>query len=372
MQDSIIQELQQLHAAGLSRSLHTLESAQGAEVLLQGRKLINFSSNDYLGLANSPELRAAMIEGVERYGAGSGASRLICGGSLPHAQLEQALATFKGTQAALTFSSGFAVAHGVIPALMGREDIILMDKLCHACLVDAAKLSGATLRIFPHNHLEKLERLLQTYAGKRILIITESIFSMDGDTAPLRHIVALKQRYGAWLMVDEAHAVGIRGPHGRGLVAEQELESQVELQMGTLSKALGLSGGYIASSQPVIDLLLHKARSFIYSTAPVPALAHAATIALQLCIGVEGEQRRRQLRTNLSEWGSTELSAIHPIIIGNEQATLEHSARLFEAGYLIPAIRYPTVAKGRARLRVTLTAAHNVEQIHALSRALRS
>jgi 8-amino-7-oxononanoate synthase len=366
----VAEELSALEAAGLRRSLRVIQADQPPWITLEGERLLNFSSNDYLGLAGSDELRAAMLQGVERYGVGSGSARLVCGTSPAHEELEAVLAEFKSTEAALSFSSGFAVPMGVIPALMGKDDVILLDKLSHACLVDAAKLSGATLRVFPHNHLEKLERLLASSQGRRTLIVTESIFSMDGDTAPLREIVQLKERYGAWLLVDEAHGVGLRGPQGRGLVAEQELEGRVELQMGTLSKALGVSGGYIAASRQLIDLLINRARSFIYSTAPPPAIAHAAAAAVELVRGVEGEQRRRLLRRNLAAFGRTDFSAIVPVILGAEAAALSVSQQLRKAGFLVPAIRYPTVAKGSARLRITLSALHEPEHIAALQAAM--
>jgi 7-keto-8-aminopelargonate synthetase-like enzyme len=364
-------ELHELEQRSLRRSLRSLDSPQGPVVQLNGREVINFSSNDYLGLASSDVLKNAMMEGIARYGAGSGASRLVCGGLAPHRELEEALAAFKGAEAALTFSSGFAVALGVIPALMGKDDVIIMDKLCHASLVDAARLSGATIRIFPHNHLEKLERLLQSHEGRRTLVITESIFSMDGDAALLKEIVEFKDQHGAWLLLDEAHAVGVLGPQGRGLAAALGLEQRIDLQMGTLSKSLGLSGGYLAASRTVIDLLVNKARSFIYSTAPSPAVAHAASAALQLCLSAEGDARRAQLQANLAALGrGVQPSAIVPVIIGDESAAMQLSAQLLEEGYLIPAIRYPTVARGTARLRVTLSAAHRASQVLPLAARL--
>ena len=252
----IEKEIEEIRAAGLFRELRTLHSPQGPMVERGGRELINFSSNDYLGLAASDELKAALQEGIDRYGAGSGAARLVCGSLAPHEELEDEIARFKGTEAALSFSSGYAVALGTIPALMGKDDVIILDKLCHASLVDAARLSGATVRVFPHNHLDKLEKLLRgaAEAGSRTLVVTESIFSMDGDAATLREIVELKDRHGAWLMLDEAHAVGVIGPQGRGLAAALGLETRIELQMGTLSKAVGLSGGYLAASRAVISL----------------------------------------------------------------------------------------------------------------------
>ena len=365
-----------LKAGGLWRELRFLDSPQGPVVKSsEGRACINFSSNDYLGLASADDLKNALHEGVERYGAGSGASRLVCGTLQPHMALEEALASFKGTEAALSFSSGFAVPLGVIPALVGPGDTIILDKLCHASLVDAARLSGAILRIFPHNQLGKLERLLQTAQG-RVLVVAESIYSMDGDACPLAEMVELKDRHGAWLMLDEAHAVGVLGPQGRGLAAQRGLEQRVELQMGTLSKALGLSGGYLAASRSVIDLLINRARSFIYSTAPPPCIAHAAKTALELIAGPEGEKRRAKLWQNLHLMkdklcpeGPIE-SAILPLIIGDENEAMAMSLRLREQGFLIPAIRYPTVARGAARLRITLSAAHESAEVQQLLAAL--
>ena len=369
-------QLDQLRGEGLWRELRTMDSPQGPLLEHEGREFLNFSSNDYLGLATTAELKAALQEGVARYGAGSGASRLVCGSLRPHADLEAALADFKGAEAALTFSSGFAVPVGTLPALLGPGDTILMDKLSHACLVDAARLSGATLRIFPHNHLGKLERLLQTAQG-RVLIVTESIFSMDGDAAPLREIVELKDRYGAWLLVDEAHAVGVLGPQGRGLAAALGLEGRIELQMGTLSKALGLSGGYLAASRQVIDLLINRARSFIYTTAPLPAVAHAALRALELIRSAEGDRRRSLLHAHVEKVRSslgldhTSSSAILPLILGDEATAMAASATLRDAGLMVPAIRYPTVARGSARLRITLSAAHQPEQVTRLIQQLK-
>lgn len=381
---SIATELAELEASGLRRRLRVLESSQGTVVKISGREVVNFSSNDYLGLADSEALRGAFAEGIQKYGAGSGASRLVCGGMESHHELEAALAEFKGTAAALTFSSGFAVALGTITALMGTGDVIILDKLCHASLVDAARLSGATIRVFPHNHLGKLEKLLASSAAaaRRVLVVTESIFSMDGDAAALADIVELKDRHGAWLMLDEAHGVGVLGPQGRGLAAALGLEQRVELQMGTLSKAFGLAGGYLAASREVVDLMINKARSFIYTTAPPPALAHAAGTALRLIQGAEGDRRRARLQANVESLlssrlpgleprvGTLDKSAILPMIIGDEARAMQLSARLLEEGFLIPAIRYPTVARGSARLRLTLSAAHEPGQIEALAMSL--
>ena len=371
---NLTSELDDLHAQGLWRELRPLEEVDGVKVKREGRELVNFSSNDYLGLACSEELRQALVEGVSKYGGGSGASRLVCGTHRVHMELEEALADFKRTQAALCFSSGFAVALGTIPALMGSGDTILLDKLCHASLVDAARLSGAVIRVFPHNHLDKLSRLLATATG-RVLIVTESIFSMDGDAAALREIVELKEKHGAWLLLDEAHAVGVLGPQGRGLAAALGLENRIELQMGTLSKTLGLSGGYLAASRQVIDLLINRARSLIYSTAPPPHLAYAAGEMLKLIAREEGEKRRQRLHEHISKLSDllqtpAHPAAILPVILGGESEALEASKNLLEAGFLVPAIRFPTVARGRARLRITLSAGHLPEQILNLGRHL--
>jgi 8-amino-7-oxononanoate synthase len=379
--------LAQWQTQGLARSLRRVESTDGARLNLPHREVVNFSSNDYLGLSGSAALRAAMKEGVERFGVGAGASRLVCGNFAPHEDLEAALAGFKGTEAALAFSSGYATALGVIPAVVGPGDVIILDKLSHASLIDAAKLSGATIRIFPHNHLGKLERLLvgareKHGATTRVLVVTESIFSMDGDAAPLEDIVTLKEKHGAWLLVDEAHAVGLLGPQGRGYVASLGLEKQVELQMGTLSKAIGVSGGYVATSSAVRELLINRARSFIYSTAPPPAVAWTAKHAISFLQSAEGEARRQKLWSNkrlllsllggaFSAQTTTLPAAILPIIIGDEEAAVQTSAALLEAGYLIPAIRYPTVSRGAARLRLTLSAVHEAGQIEALVACLR-
>ncbi len=376
-------DLAPLHAASLHRCLRVLESPQSSQVSWQGQDLLNFSSNDYLGLANAAPLRAAFKEGLDLYGAGSGASRLVCGTLPPHAALEHTLAQFKKTEAALTFSSGYATAMGTLPALCGPDDFILLDKLSHASLIDAARLSGATLRVFPHNHMGKLEHLLQWTRSKasatsRILVVTESIFSMDGDWADLWDIIRLKETYGALLLLDEAHAFGIHGPQGRGLAAKLGLSSRVDIQMGTFSKAIGLSGGYLCGSRSLVDLLVNRARSFIYSTAPSPALAHATGEVLRHWLPTAyGDDRRIRLWNNLSyltqamEGRIAEpSSAIVPLMIGSEAEAVRLSGALLEAGILIPAIRYPTVAKGRARLRLTLTAIHSKEQIDTLAAIL--
>jgi glycine C-acetyltransferase/8-amino-7-oxononanoate synthase len=374
------EQLAAIETANLRRRLRRLDSAQGAEVVVAGQSLVNFSSNDYLGLADDARLRAAAAAAIDRYGVGSGASRLVCGTQGPHVELEAALARFKRTEAALTFSTGYAAAVGTIPALAGADDVLILDKLCHASLVDAARLSGATIRIFPHNHLGKLERLLawgrETKPHGNVIVVTESVFSMDGDLAPLGEIVELKDRFGAWLFVDEAHGVGVLGPNGRGLAAELGLGDRVEIQMGTLGKALGASGGVICGSARLIDLIINRARSFIFSTAAPAAAAAAAAEAVRLLDTGEAEPLRRQLWANIQQLGAAAssralpTSAIVPVIIGGESEAMAASEGLKGQGLLVPAIRYPTVAKGQARLRVTLSAAHSPDQISRLAGAL--
>src|SRR5437667_1618818 len=381
------EQLEALRARSLERKLREISSAQGPEVQIAGRRLINFSSNDYLGLAGDSRLCEAAIGAIREFGVGAGASRLVSGTQSPHLRLENALAKWKQAEAALSFSSGYAAAFGTVPALVSKDDVILLEKLCHASLIDGAKLSGATLRVFPHNHLGKLEEHLEwvrrQHPGKRILILTESVFSMDGDRAPLRELIELKKRFGALLILDEAHAVGVIGPNGRGLAAAENLGDEVDVQMGTLSKALGASGGYICGSHDLIEWLINCARSFIYSTAPPPAIAAAASAAIDFLSSSEGEARRlllwkkiellrRLLPANaMNTKSSAATSAIFRWIVGDEQAALNLASALQSEGFLVPAIRYPTVAKGSARLRITVTASHDEDRIRALCDAIR-
>jgi 8-amino-7-oxononanoate synthase len=387
MKDLFREALEVLRSRALDRHLREINSAQGPEVEIGGRRLINFSSNDYLGLANDPRLREAATSAIDKFGVGAGASRLISGTQSPHLRLERALAAWKGTEASLSFSSGYAAALGTIPALVGKDDVIVLDKLCHASLIDGARLSGAVLRVFPHNHVGKLESHLEwarrEHPGKRVLIVTESVFSMDGDRAPLRELVELKKRFGAVLMLDEAHAVGVIGPNGRGLAAAENLDRDVDIQMGTLSKALGASGGYICGSHTLIEWLINRARSFIYSTAAPPAIAATALAAVDFLTSPEGEKRRLLLwerirlmqqllpRAELKAEDVGARSAIFSLVVGDEQAALNLATALQSEEFLVPAIRYPTVAKGAARLRVTVTASHEEGQIGALCEAIK-
>jgi 7-keto-8-aminopelargonate synthetase-like enzyme len=415
LNEQLAAELERARAAGLYRSLRLIASAQGPRIVLDGGKFLNFSSNDYLGLANDPLLKRAAVAAVHRYGVGAGASRLVCGNLAPYDELEQKLARFKGKEAAIVFGSGYTANVGTISALVGENDVVILDKLDHASIIDGARQSGATIRVYPHKDMRKLEALLQWAVGAvsrvrprccglrgsrgnrdrlvrrslgegrsglkspptnqakpRILIITETIFSMDGDLAPLAEIVELKDRYGAWLMIDEAHATGLFGKHRRGLAEAVGVEERVEIVLGTLSKALGCAGGFVVGSQTLIDYLRNRARSLIYSTALPPAVCASASAAVKCVMGASGRRRCdqlwrnvRQMHDGLSDLGiqSESNSPIIPLIIGSETAAVEISQQLFERGIFVPAIRFPTVPKGKARLRVTATARHSAEDI---------
>jgi 8-amino-7-oxononanoate synthase len=373
--DAILRaELNALDAAHLRRTLHPVDKWPA--------NMRNFAANDYLGLSRHPALIAAASTATARLGTGAGASRLVTGTDSAALALEDELARWKEKEAALVFSTGFAAALGTIPAVVGEGDTVILDKLAHASLIDAARLSGATVRTFLHNDLNRLATLLDKTAGgkARVLIVTESIFSMDGDRAPLRELVELKNRHGAWLMVDEAHATGLYGATGAGLIAEAGLSAQVEIVMGTLSKALGSVGGYIAGSRVLIDTLINRARSFIYSTALPPGVIAASHAAVDIARGSEGVALRDRLSRNIAHfhkglppaWKERPLSAsaIQPLICGEAAAALDLSARLRAAGFLIPAIRYPTVPRGSARLRLTLSAAHADKDIDAFNATL--
>jgi len=387
-ENEMASRLAQLRREKLHRELRRVRSPQGPRVIADSRSVLNFSSNDYLGLANHPALRDAAAQAAAEWGAGSGASRLICGSLSIHHELEEALAGFKGTEAALTFSTGYATALGTIGALLGKDDVVIIDKLVHASAVDAARLCGAKLRVFAHNDPNDLEKKLKwatsrsrpTPHASRIVVVTESIFSMDGDLAPLREIIELKDKYGAWLMLDEAHATGLFGEKRRGLAEACELAHRIEIQMGTLGKALGAAGGYVCGSCSLIDLLVNRARSFIFSTAPVPAASAAAKAAIHLVQSGEGEILRARLWQNVDHAKNTIIntgwplppvrSPIIPLMVGEESKAIQLATAFREQDLFIPAIRYPTVARGAARLRLTVTAAHSPDDIATLGNIL--
>lgn len=357
---------------GLYRRLRAVEGAQDAAIVLEGQEVLLFSSNNYLGLANHPALKQAAQEAIAQYGCGSGASRLISGSMAVHHELEQRLARLKKTEAALVFPTGYHANIGVLSALMGPGDTILSDSLNHASIIDGCRLSRADTRVYRHADTAHLGELLKACpaTGQR-LIVTDSVFSMDGDLAPLAEIVSLAQQYDAWVMVDEAHATGVFGPHGSGLVEELGLTGRVDIQMGTLGKALGCVGAFVAGSHELIDWLVNRARSFIYTTAIPPAVAAAVLAALDI---VEQEpERRRQLWNNtrvladgLRSLGYTlgaTRSQILPVIIGEARETMVVAAAILQRGVFAHGIRPPTVLEGTSRIRVTPMATHTQDHL---------
>jgi 8-amino-7-oxononanoate synthase len=367
--------LAELKTHGLLRELRVIESEAGPTVRIAGRSVILMASNDYLGLAAHPGVKRAAIEAIRRYGVGAGASRLISGTLAPHAALEDALARFKGTARSLVFGSGYLANIGLIPALVGRDGLILADRLCHASLLDGCQLSGADFRVYRHRDVSHLEKLLaKRRAGRDALIVTDGVFSMDGDLAPLPELTALAERYGARLLVDDAHGTGVLGRHGRGSLEHFGLEHRVPFHMGTLGKALGTAGAYVAASETVIEYLLNRARSFIYTTAPPPACAAATVAALEL-LRAEPERRTRlwqnhgRLRSGLAALGfrlTDTQSPIVPVLIGEPRTTLALAHRLLELGVYAPAVRPPTVPKDTSRLRLTVTSEHTAGHLDSV------
>ena len=363
----------------LYRSRQTLHSPQGVVVRVDGRDYLSFCSNDYLGLASHPELIAAFKEGADRFGVGSGAAHLVSGHGVAHQQLEEELAEFVGRPRALLFSTGYMANLGVIAALCGRRDAVFEDRLNHASLLDAASVSGARLRRYPHADAEALGRKLGASEVQQRLIATDAVFSMDGDCAPLKELHALAIEHDAWLLADDAHGFGVLGPQGRGRVFEQlgQGDDRVIL-MGTLGKALGTGGAFVAGSEDVIETLIQQARTYIYTTASPPALAWATRRALQLVR--DGDALREQLSAHIEYFRAcadelglplmASTTAIQPLLTGSAKRALELSARLREAGILVTAIRPPTVPQGAARLRITLSASHALTQIDQLLDAL--
>jgi len=364
--------LRQLADRSLTRHLHTLESATGPTIQLAGRTVILLASNDYLGLATHPDVIQAAMQATQQYGAGAGASRLVCGTLPPHTELEQALAGFKQTPSALIFGSGYLANLGLIPSLIARGGLIFADRLCHASLIDGARLSGADLRVYRHrdpNHLESL--LKRTRAGRPLLIVTDGLFSMDGDLAPLPELATLAERFGATLYVDDAHGTGVMGPSGRGTLEHLGVEDRIPFHMGTLGKALGSSGAYIAGPTDLTQYLVSTCRPFMFTTAPSPGSAAAAQAALTV-IQQDPSRRarlwrnREHLFSGLTRLGfrlTESVSPILPILIGEADNALAFAQQLLTHGVYAPAIRPPTVPDGSSRIRVTVTAEHSPEQI---------
>ncbi|CAN5889046.1 8-amino-7-oxononanoate synthase [soil metagenome] len=367
---------------GLTRSLSEHGPATPGRLLSGGQTLINFASNDYLGLASDPRVIEAACEAARRFGWGAGASALVCGWRQPHQELAEALAEFEQAEAVALFPTGYAANLGAIAAVVGPGDTVYADRLNHSCLVNGARLSGARLRVYPHNDADRLESLLardrRDGGSKRILIATDGVLSMDGDLAPLRTLADLADRFGAMLLVDEAHGTGVFGPDGRGACSAFGVADRVPIRVGTLSKALGSIGGFVAGSRRLIDHLHHRAPTFVYSTALPPAAAASARAALAV---IQGEPERRahllaisrELRESLPSTGSVippGEGPIVPILLGEPGRALDRSQRLKEAGFLVPAIRPPTVPHCTSRLRISLSAAHATEDVAALVQAL--
>ncbi len=363
----------------LLRRLVPSEARAPGVAVRGGREYVDFSSNDYLGLSTHPAVVAAAREAVERHGVGAGASRLMSGDLAIHHALEEEVASFKGTGAALVFNSGYQANTGIVPALLGRHDAVFADQLCHASQLDGALLSRAKLLRFRHNDPEHLERLLERHRGafRRALVMTESVFSMDGDRAPLSVLLAACRRHGCLFLVDEAHATGVFGPQGRGCVEAEGLGGEVDLVMGTFSKALGAFGAYLAASRDLVDFLVNSARSFIYSTAlPAPVIA-AALAGLRLCAagqtrGEELLRRSAAFRAALAAngWAAGGGSQIVPVAVGDSARAVALSQMLAERGYLALPVRPPTVPEGSARLRFSLTVAHDDAQLRGVVEAL--
>lgn len=371
-------ELASLERDALRRRLRVIDSAQEPRVIVGGKPMLMLSSNNYLGLAAHPALRAAAAAAIARYGVGAGASRLVAGTLAPVAELEREIASLKGAEAALVFGSGYLANLGTITALAGERDVIFSDELNHASLIDGCRLARATVRIFRHRDPGHLASLLVDSSGaRRRLIVTDSVFSMDGDFAPLAEMVELARKYRATMVIDEAHGVGVVGPHGAGLAAHLGLGREIDVHIGTLSKALGSYGAYVAGSRTLIDYLLNRARSFIFSTGLAPALAAAATAAIRMMRATPEIIARlwdnaAHLRACLQGAGfslGATASPILPVMIGDSDSSLKMAAALYARGVYVAAIRPPTVPRGTARLRVTPTAAHSRADIEEAAAA---
>lgn len=371
-------ELEQRQADGLLRRMRQVDGAQESWIEVDGRRVLSMCSNNYLGLANHPALREAAARAAHDLGVGAGASRLISGSMRLHHELEARLADLKQTERALLFSTGYHANIGAITALVGAEDAVFSDELNHASLIDGCRLSRARVEVYRHNDLEMLETKLRECHARRRLIVTDSIFSMDGDAAPLREICDLAERFDAMVFVDEAHATGVLGPHGAGLVAELGLQDRVTVQMGTLGKALGTFGAFVAGSSDVIEHLINAARSFVFTTALPPPVVASALAAVELAHGAD--DLRQRLRGN-AEWMASRLgemgipvqpSHIVPIVIGDAGRTMAICEELLGRGVFAQGIRPPTVPRGTSRLRLTLMSSHSSDDLGGALAALRA
>src|SRR5215471_13221172 len=371
----VSEHLQELRAKGVAPRLRVLEGEQKPVCIFDGKEVINLASNNYLGLTAHKALRKAAVEATKTLGAGAGAVRTIAGTMQVHMQLEEQIAKFKNVEACVVFQSGFTANAGTVSAVLGKEDLIVSDELNHASIIDGARLSRATIKVFKHKDVQDCERILQEHAnfpGKK-LIITDGVFSMDGDIAPLPLLCGLAEKYGCIMMVDDAHSSGVLGRGGRGTIDHLECHGRVHIQVGTLSKAIGSMGGYVCGSRDLIDFLYLRARPFLFSTSHPPATAAACQAAFTLLDSPDGEKLvkklwantkffKRELKKRGFQFKGSE-TPIVPIHVGDAAKAFEFSTRLFEAGVFAPAVGYPVVAEGKARLRAIVSAAHKREQL---------
>ena len=366
--------LDEIEDAGRTRTLRAVEPIDAVRVCVDGREVVNFCSNDYLGLAAEPRVVRAAVAATERFGAGSGSARLIAGTRELHLELERRLASFVGRESALLFGAGYLAGLGAIDALAAKGDAVFSDRLNHACLIDGCRICGARVVVYPHADAGALADLLVRTEARRKIVVTESVFSMDGDVAPLVEIAEVCERAGAMLIVDEAHAIGVMGPRGEGVVAASGLEGRVDAVMGTLGKALGSCGAFVAGSETLVRFLTNRARTFIFQTALPPSAIAAA--AESLAILDESGERVERLRANVARLqsaltaGDAGESAIIPVVVGPERETMEASAALLDRGFLVQGIRPPTVPPGTSRLRLTVSSEHAPKQIDAVCRAI--
>jgi glycine C-acetyltransferase/8-amino-7-oxononanoate synthase len=374
----VAERLAELRRRGLHRRLRLIEGPQGPRVLLDGAEVLLLCSNNYLGLADHPKVRAAAADAAERFGAGAGASRLVSGTMSLHRTLEQRLADFKGAQAALLFGSGYLANTGVVAALAGRGEVIFSDELNHASIIDGCRLSRAEAFVYRHRDTEHLEWGLRRAGGRAGMIVTDSVFSMDGDVAPLPDLHGLAKRHGCKLVVDEAHGTGVLGPGGRGAVAAAGLSGEVDVVVGTLGKALGGYGAYVCTREEIAELLINTARPFIYSTAPPPPSVGAALAALALLRDRPGmaEQLRRNaatLREALGAYGldlGASRTQIVPVVVGDARRAMALCEHALDRGVFAQAIRPPTVPEGTSRLRLAVMATHSADELRAAARVI--
>jgi glycine C-acetyltransferase len=369
------EQLRELREKGVAPRLRVLEGEQKAVCTFDGKEVINLASNNYLGLTTHKALRKAAVEAVKKDGAGAGAVRTIAGTMQLHMQLEEQIAKFKKVEACVVFQSGFTANAGTVSAVLGKEDLIISDELNHASIIDGARLSRATIKVFKHKDVKDCEQILQEHAnfpGKK-LIITDGVFSMDGDLAPLPELCTLAEKYDCIMMVDDAHASGVMGRNGRGTIDHFECHGRVHIQVGTLSKAIGVMGGYVCGSRDLIDFLYLRARPFLFSTSHTPATAAACMAAFSILDSAEGEKLvkklwkntktfKRELKKRGFQFKVSE-TPIVPIHVGEAAKAFEFSKKLFEGGVFAPAVGYPTVAEGKARLRAIVSAGHKKEQL---------